>query len=128
MRSHRERYCSVHAHAEMSDKPETNKTVIFLVVLTLAVNATIVVATLAYCLATGRELNAALLTAFVGVGNYVLGAISGMLVKTSPTEATKATPVQSTSDNPTPVQVVNTPNSPVPTEETKTIGEWNAAK
>ena len=115
----------------MNDKPETNKNVILMVVFTLAVNATIVVATLAFCLTTGRELNQALLTAFVGVGNYVLGAISGMLVKTAPTESTRqplpnpppAAPPPA-GNTPTPVQVVNAPNNPVPTEETRTIAEW----
>ena len=106
----------------MNDKPETNKGVIFVIVSTLAVNATIGMATLAYCLVSNTEPNAALLTAFVAIVNFVLGAISGMLVKTSPTEATKQ-PLPNppspapTGDNPTPVQVVNAPNAPVPTEE-----------
>ena len=98
---------------------------IFLIILTLAVNATIGVGTLAYCLISQTEPNAALLTAFVAIVNFVLGAISGMLVKTSPTEATKQplpnppSPPPPTNDNPTPVQVVNTPVNPVPTEEQK---------
>ena len=109
----------------MNDKPETNKGVILVIVLTLAVNATIGMATLAYCLISQTEPNAALLTAFVAIVNFVLGAISGMLVKTSPTEATKQplpnppSPPPPTNDNPTPVQVVNQPTDPVPTEEQK---------
>ena len=109
----------------MNDKPETNKGVILVIVLTLAVNATIGMATLAYCLISQTEPNAALLTAFVAIVNFVLGAISGMLVKTSPTEATKQplpnppSPPPPTNDNPTLVQVVNQPTDPVPTEEQK---------
>ena len=108
----------------MNDKPETNKGVILVIVLTLAVNATIGMATLAYCLISQTEPNAALLTAFVAIVNFVLGAISGMLVKTSPTEATKQ-PLPNppspapTKENPAQVEVVNTPVNPVPTEEQK---------
>lgn len=69
-------------------KPESNQAVIKIVVFTLAVNGTIGVGTLAYSLVSGRELNAALLTAFVGIINYILGGISGMLIKTSPTSST----------------------------------------
>ena len=109
----------------MNDKPETNKWMIFLIILTLAVNATIGVGTLAYCLISQTEPNAALLTAFVAIVNFVLGAISGMLVKTSPTEATKQplpnppSPPMPMNANPTQVEVVNTPVNPVPTEEQK---------
>ena len=45
----------------------------------------------------------------------LVGALTAMLVKTSPTETTKPSPP----DSPTPVQVVNPPNDPVPTTETK---------
>ena len=109
-----------------ADKPSTNKGVIFVIVCTLAVNATIGMGTLAYCLIFKVEPNAALLTAFVAIVNFVLGAISGMLVKTSPTEATKATPVAPlpppippTDGEPTEVVVTNKPTDPVPTTETK---------
>lgn len=73
-------------------KPESNQRVILIVVLTLAINGTIGVSTLAYGLVSGRELNAALLTAFVGIINYILGGISGMLIKTSPTSSTPSEP------------------------------------
>ncbi len=44
----------------------------------------------------------------------LVGALTAMLVKTSPTETVKPAP-----DSPTPVTVVNPPSDPVPTEETK---------
>jgi hypothetical protein len=101
-----------------TEKPQTNKAIIVIVVLALAVNGTIGVGTLSYCLIMGRELNVALLTAFVAIINFIFGAISGMLVKTSPTETTKLTePIPPPSDAPTPVEVVNKPTDPVPTIE-----------
>jgi hypothetical protein len=72
------------------DKPESNKNIILLVALTLCVNATIGIGTLSYCLVMNRELNVAVFTAFVGIVNYILGVVSGMLLKTSPTQATSA--------------------------------------
>jgi hypothetical protein len=71
---------------------ESNSGVIKIVVITLAVNGTIGLGTLAYCLVSGREPNSALLTAFVGLVNYILGGISGMLVKTSPTTSIPSEP------------------------------------
>jgi hypothetical protein len=97
-------------------QPSTNKGVIFIVVIALAVNATIGVCVLGYCLVFKVEPNTTLLTAFVGMVNYILGAVSGMLVKTSPTETTKA-PVTPTPDSPAPVQVMNQPDKPVPTTD-----------
>ena len=76
----------------MNDDPpkvETNKNIITIVVFTLAVNATIGVTTIGYCLVMGKTPDGVIFTAFVGMINYILGAISGMLVKTSPTETTK---------------------------------------
>jgi len=102
-----------------TDKPSTNKGVIFVIVCTLAVNATIGMATLAYCLVFKVEPNAALLTAFVAIVNFVLGAISGMLVKTSPTEATKAPPPDTPSNGHITATIDNPPDDPVPTVETK---------
>lgn len=103
------------------DKPTiTNKAVITVIVLTLAINATLGMVTLAYCLVYKVEPNTALLTAFVGMVNYILGAVSGMLVKTSPTETTKQPPPASPPpDSVVPVTVVNEPDDPVPTVETK---------
>ena len=109
----------------MNDKPETNKIIIIFVVLTLAINATIGVLVLGYCIITGRSVDPVLLTPFVGIVNFVLGAVAGMLVKTSPTESTRQplpnppSPPPLTNDNPAKVEVVNTPTDPVPTEEQK---------
>jgi len=77
------------------DKPETNKSVILIVISTLALNSTIGVATLAYCLSSGRDLKEGILTAFVGIVTGCLGWIGGTLSKTSPSETTKQLTVQS---------------------------------
>ena len=69
-------------------KPQDNGKIILLVAATLALNATIGMMTLAYCLVTQKELNVALFTAFVAIVNYIFGVISGMLLKTSPTAST----------------------------------------
>lgn len=105
---------------------ETNKDVITVVVIGLVLNLTIGVASLSYCLITNREVNVALLTAFVGIVNFIAGAVAGMLMKTSPTKTFNTdnqsnpspnTTVTSTttsgpsfpSDTPQPVLVVNDP-------------------
>ncbi len=107
----------------MNGNTTTNKGVIFLVVGGLIANGTIGMSSLAYCLVFKVEPNTALLTAFVGIVNYILGAISGMLVKTAPTETTKqplptAPQASLPANGVTPVQVVNPPTDPVPTVET----------
>ena len=84
-------------------KPETNKSIVFIVALTLAMNATIGMCTLAYCLITQRELNVALFTAFVAIVNYIFGVISGMLLKTSPTAS---------ASEPQKVEMTNTQQNP----------------
>ena len=96
----------------------TNKSVIFLIVATLALNATIGLSALAYCLLMRIEPNQVLLTAFISIITGLLGIIGGMLTKTSPTETIKAPPPPPSSGNgPTQVEVVNTPSAPVPTTE-----------
>jgi len=107
--------------ANETEKPQTNKAIIVIVVLALAINGTIGVSTLSYCLIAGREMNVALLTAFVAIINFIFGAVSGMLVKTSPTESTRQPnpePIPPSNGAPTPVEVVNEPKNPVPTIET----------
>lgn len=89
-------------------KPESNQAVIKIVVFTLAVNGTIGVVTLAYSLVSGRELNSALLTAFVGIINYILGGISGMLIKTSPTASTASEQPKPVGDIKVPAQKLET--------------------
>ncbi len=95
--------------------------VIMIVVITLALNATVGLTTLAYCLLTKVEPNQVLLTAYLSIITGLLGVIGGMLSKTSPTETTKVAtvippPIHPTT--PTQVQVMNEPNAPVPTVET----------
>jgi hypothetical protein len=68
-----------------SEKPESNRHIITIVVLTLAVNATIGVCTMAYCLIFDKKPEAGVFTAFVAIVNYILGVISGSLIKSSPT-------------------------------------------
>lgn len=72
-------------------EPKTNATVLTWVIITLCTNATIGVCTLAYCLIYNKDLNLAVFTAFVGIVNYILGVLSGMFIKSSPT-ATAPTP------------------------------------
>ena len=95
----------------MDEPPTTNKGIIFVVIITLAINATIGLCILGYCLLFQVKPDQVLLTAFVAMVNYLLGVISGVLSKTSPTATTTSAPQN--------VQVVNEPGDPVPTEERK---------
>ncbi len=88
-------------------QPDTNKGVIFVVVTTLAFNATLGLTALAYCLVFKVAPDQVLLTAFISIITGLLGVIGGMLTKTSPTQATAAIPSQ--------VHVTNQPGDPVPT-------------
>lgn len=99
-------------------KPQTNQSTISIVVVTLSVNATIGLCVLGYCLVYKIEPNQVLLTAFVAVVNYILGVVSGILSKTSPTETTKQ-PQPHDSNLPLPVVVENPKTDPVNTEEAK---------
>ena len=91
-------------------KPHDNQHIITIVVVTLAINATVGVATLSACLFYNKEVNVALLTAFIGLVNFALGAIAGVLAKTYATTSTDPKPeVQS-------VVVTNKPSDPVPTD------------
>jgi len=95
----------------VDEPPTTNKGIIAIVIITLAINATIGLCILGYCLLFQVKPDQVLLTAFVAMVNYLLGVISGVLSKTSPTATTTSDPQS--------VQVVNEPGDPVPTEETK---------
>ncbi len=105
----------------MNEAPQTNMRIIMIVVITLALNATVGLTTLAYCLLNKIEPNQVLLTAYLSIVTGLLGLIGGMLTKTSPTETTKQPPpMLSTSfDNPSPVKVISTTEDPVHTEEAK---------
>ena len=95
------------------EKTDTNKGAIYIVLITLAINATIGVFTLAACLYLNRELNQGLMTAFVGIVTGLLGVIGGMLVKTSPTPTTAV----SLPTPPPTVSIDQPPNQPVPVTE-----------
>lgn len=104
----------------MNGQLATNRNVIFVIVLTLALNATVGLSTLAYCLVMKIEPNQVLLTAFISIITGLLGIIGGMLTKTSPTETTKSFPEIPTNGitlggPATQVEVVNEPDNPVPT-------------
>lgn len=104
----------------MNGQPQTNLRIIMIVVITLAVNATVGLSTLAYCLVMKIEPNQVLLTAYLSIVTGLLGLIGGMLSKTSPTETTKVATVVPhliPPTDPTPVQVVNEASSPVPVKE-----------
>ncbi len=96
-------------------QPDTNKGVIFIVVTTLAANATVGLCALSYCLVFKIQPDQVLLTAFVSITTGLLGVLGGMLTKTSPTQTTaQAIPVPI----PSQVHVTNQPGDPVPTKET----------
>ena len=110
----------------MNEQPQTNMRVIMIVVITLALNATVGLSALGYCLVMKVEPNQVLLTAYISIITGVLGIIGGMLTKTSPTETTKSAPIPPILPNgitvggpPAQVEVVNTPAAPVQTEEVK---------
>lgn len=91
------------------DKPETNKSVIFIVVFAIAICAVIGVLTLSYCLVAGKELNQTLLTLYSALVTGLFGYLSGVLSKTSPTATTSQVTVQ---DQPTLVPPTPEPKQP----------------
>ena len=88
----------------------TNKWAITLITTTIAVMAVICVVTVCIMAYYGKEVPKDLSMVTTGL----LGALTSMLVKTSPTETLKAP----TPDSPAPVKVVNPESDPVHTEET----------
>ena len=68
------------------------KGVIFVVVTTLAFNATIGLIALAYCLVFKVAPDQVLLTAFISIITGLLGVIGGMLTKTSPSASNRGNP------------------------------------
>jgi len=94
----------------------TNQTAITIITGTIAIMAVSCVLSICFLAFYGIQIPPELNTLAGGL----VGALTAMLVKTSPTETLKQ-PLPNppaTGDNPTPVQVVNAPNDPVPTEET----------
>jgi len=94
------------------DPPDTNKSIITIIVLGLLINATIGFGSLAYCLVFRIEPNQILLTAFISIETGLLGLVGGMLSKTSPTQVTTG---QVPVPIPSQVHVTNKPDDPVPT-------------
>jgi len=72
--------------------PQSNKNIIFLVILTMACCTIIGVVTFAYCMIF-RD-TASSVTPFASIVTACLGYLAGVLSKTSPTEATKHIDVQ----------------------------------
>ena len=93
----------------------TNKWAITLITTTIAVMAIICVITVCLMSYYGKEVPKDLSMITTGL----LGALTSMLVKTSPTETVKQppTPLPPTSDNPVPVAVQSSEKDPVHTEE-----------
>jgi hypothetical protein len=98
--------------ADDAPQPDTNKGVIFVVVCTLAVNATVGLTALSYCLVFKVMPDQVLLTAFVSITTGLLGVMGGMLTKTSPTQSTSAVPATAI---PLQAHITNKPGDPVPT-------------
>jgi len=91
----------------------TNKTVITVIISTLASCAALCVFAICYLSYKSIQIPPELNTLTGGL----IGALTGMLVKTSPTEGTKA-PDSGGNGGSTPVTIVNPPSDPVPTIET----------
>jgi hypothetical protein len=87
----------------------TNKSTINLITGTLAFMALVAVVTICICACYGIKIPPELNTLAGGL----VGSLGAMLVKTAPTETTKAVLPNGTA--PTAVQVVNKPADPVPT-------------
>jgi len=100
--------------------PSTSKRIITIVVATLAIISILTIGTLSVILIMGAKPDPTLLTAYVGIAGSSLTGLTALLANTRSTPGTdtdmpKGTIIQ---DTPTPVQVVNQPSEPVPTEET----------
>ncbi len=89
----------------------SNQSAITIITFTIALMAASCVASICFLAYRAIQIPPELNTLAGGL----VGALTAMLVKTSPTETVKAP----TPDAPAPVQVMNTPAAPVPTEETK---------
>lgn len=112
----------------------TPKAIIVIVVSTLAALSVIGLCALAGTLYFKNYADPAVLSAFISVTSTSIGALGGLLSNTrqpSSTNGATATATTSTTtttttphpvvtpNDPVPVQVVNAPEDPVPTEETK---------
>jgi hypothetical protein len=69
--------------------PQSNKSVIFLVICTIAICTFVGVCTFAYCMIFDKKPDGVIVTAFSSIVTGCLGYLAGVLSKTSPTETTK---------------------------------------
>lgn len=92
----------------------TNQSAITIITMTIALMAASCVGSVCFLSYAGIQIPPELNTLTGGL----VGALTAMLVKTSPTETIKAAPIP-THAAPAPVEVVNKPSDPVPTIEGK---------
>lgn len=81
-------------------QPTTNLRIITIVVLSIATDSLIGIATLAYCMVIQIKPDPTLITAFVGITSGLVGALTGLLVNTR-------TQTEHGTNNPVSVQVEN---------------------
>ena len=89
-------------------KPQSNKGVIFIVILTVSVCAVIGVCSFAYCMVFTMSPEGVIATTFGNIVIACFGYLSGVLTRTAPTEMTKH---------------VDVSNQPTVTDSTVTEGE-----
>jgi hypothetical protein len=91
----------------------TNKSTITVITTTISILAILCVGTICYLSYLKIEVPKDL--AMIATG--VVGALTGMLVKTSPSSATGPTEFPPNGGAPAPVEIVNKEENPVPTKE-----------
>jgi uncharacterized membrane protein len=87
------------------DKPQSNRNIIFIVILTVACCTIIGVTTFAYCMIFNVKPDGVIVTSFASIVTACLGYMAGVLSKTSPTETTKhvdVTNAPTITESPTP--------------------------
>lgn len=75
-------------------KPQSNESMIKMVVFAVALDATVGVIVLGWCLLSGIKPDPTLLTAYVGLTGTLSGYLGGMLTKTTPTQSTIEKPTE----------------------------------
>lgn len=86
-----------------------NQNVIAIVVIAIAVNATIAVLALGWCMVTNTKPDSTLLTAYVGLAGTLSGYLGGMLSRTTPSSSVSNPAVQD-------VNMINPPSDPANVE------------
>ena len=90
---------------------QTNKTTITVITTTVALMAFVCVGSICALAYWGIQIPPELNT----LTGTLCGGLTGMLVKTAPTETSRQAPATGVQSGVTPVQVVNEPKDPVPT-------------